>query len=335
MGRDFEQNYRDLKQVSDAGADIYASRLCREILPSEPRLDLLKMQLEQERFFQHLASRPSQDLSDRRALSQAFHQAVDDYLEQWLARYDDEERQGVLLELLLSLDSGGRWTARDLATAARMPTGRLTALAVDEVEVCARRLCARGAEPDDAECTRAVGVPASASAEAAALSVASYAQYPALRRAPELIASACAAAAAAACAQRLEGEAQAVGMSAYLELLVAAGTVIQQPPGTVSAARAAGTEGVESWFQVLLALFFTNLTLLLGAAAVGLAVGAAALLANLADKPAAEQRKETGEYQDEMRGVSSPAGEMPAEQAEDAPALSEEEDEDARQWQLP
>lgn len=294
MGRrDFEQNFRDLEQISDKGAHIYGSELCRDILQLGPDcLDLLKMQLEQEQFFRLIRERDLHGLSDQTKLSRMFLDAVGTYLEEWLNHYDIEDRRGVLLELLTALDSCGHWTEEELAVAARLTVEQLTILAAKEVVGYAVAQCAQYATPDCAEDGMSACASGSVFSTAAALSIAAYAEYPDLRVSPELIAFASSAAANTARVERQKEAGEVAGVSAYMELMLAAVSLVEAPEvptvNTFESGKTGEADCAKKWFKAFLALFFADLVFLLGAAAAGVIMEAAAILANLADAAADE-----------------------------------------------
>lgn len=295
--RNFVQNYQDLEQISDKSADIYGSELCRDILRLEPcSLDLLKMQLEQERFFRQIGEHSLHGLSDQDKLSRTFQEAVGAYLEEWLAHYDSEDRRGILLELLIALEGRGHWSEERLAAAARLPAEQLTDLAAREVERYAIKLCAERVEPDSREAGIRAYISDRPVPTAAALSISAYAEYPELRVSPELIALAASAAANTAHTESRETAEETAGVGAYMELMIATASLVERPelPAfAVSESKKPGeTNAAQDLFQAFLALFFTDLTFLLGAAAVGIIVGSAAILAKLADASAPDEAGE-------------------------------------------
>lgn len=319
--KDFMQNYQDLEQLSDKGTDIYGSELCRDILsPDSYSFDLLNMQLEQEWFSRQMREHTLQGLSDQDKLSHTFHQTVDAYLGEWLAHYDYEDRRGVLLRLLTALEDSSLWTGETLAVAARLPEERLTALAAGAVERHAIKLCAEQVEPENEENAARVHISNSVSATAAALSIAAYAEYPELRASPELIAFTSSAAASAAHVERQKDAWKAAGMGAYMELILAAAVLVEGleiPVSGVSESEKTGEmENADGLFHLFLALFFRELTLLLGAAAMGIILSAAAILTGLADAAAAEDAEEIAAHT------------LPAEAAREEAEYGEQEDEE-------
>lgn len=286
--RNFEQNYHDLEHVSDRCSDIYGSEVCQEILNLEPySLDILKMQLEQERFFQRIEEHSLQDLSMQNKLSRTFHEAIGTYLKEWLTRYDTEDRQGILLELLLDLEGRIHWAEEKVAAAAHLPMEQLTDLATGEVERHAIQLCAKHIEPSGREDKAHIHTSDNVAPIAAALSIAAYAEYPELRILPELIAITSSAAANTACAEKRDGAEEGAYVGAYMELMLAAASLIEW--SSVPVPSAIGTEcvgeenGAKSLFHAFLVLFFNDLAFLLGHQAAGIVVGIASILANLAE----------------------------------------------------
>lgn len=334
--RSFEENYRDLVQISDTGADIFGSELGRDILrESCPEsavalcVSILKMQLEQEWFFCKKKDGDMEYAVGSPGFSHMLHRTVCECMDRRLERYRSAARRGALLGLIDGLEGLGQErkepeTERDRALAARLPESELIALAAYEAQRHAGGLWAEYAQRDkqEAEEPEKPVLRQGCHATAAALALAAYAEYSDLRCAPELLADISAAAAEIAYAEPQE----AFAATGYMALLTASAALVDLAEASLCADREgeAGMEAELSWesaeafFGPFIGLFSAGLRLAMGAGAAGLLAEAASAVRDFAPEAGRSlTAPETGLRQTEAAGeTESMSEEAPEKEGE-------------------
>lgn len=337
----FAEDYSRIISLSDCGADIYGSAYCREYIAhagaAQPFSTLLRMQLDQERFFRSKSLRRCSENPEELAAAVQADVCAD--IHDRLACYSEAERRGALLSMLDQVNrmNGRGWTGQDRAAWAGAPEDALEKRLAADIMAGARNVLARVRVEDStagAVETERSGPGPSRSAAAAASAVTAYGQCPELRDMPECIADT--SAAASAMGERFSrGDmadiAQMVGgllllTAAYLLVSMIAATAFGTAAAFVSEWLETGIawtwKEAEGMFISAIKLLSTELKVLAGAGAAGLALEGIAYLAHAYpdSSPAAEENAEPADIQAD---AVQPDGEDECEEEEDQEYLSQ------------
>lgn len=299
----FEKSCLELAIWGEAAGDVYGGEDCREyaaekcgMQKEELTVSLLRMQLEQERFFRlKSAGRAPESLKEARL---AAERDVLRNLQERFSHCPKEERQGILLHMLegvLELN-GHSVTEEERAGLVRMPADRLESWLAAEIVRCAEMLFAEkhdeaghGDGGSFAEEKKKIWMEPYLAG--AVMSVAAYMHCPELRSMPELIADACAGAAFVAEYENDGREGEILCLTVCVMLLEAAllltCLLLPASPGTACmflAGAGLTLAGARELFLSYMDIFSVSLTLVIGREGADLAAKAAAYLAELSSE---------------------------------------------------
>lgn len=298
----FEKSCLELGGSGGGAADVYGSEDCRAYMAAKGGVEkeeiptvLLRMQLEQERFFCLKSLRKSSGWENMAEVRLAVQQDVLGNLQQRLSHKTRAERRGILLHMLEEACSlnGHPVPDENRVFLARMPEEELESWLAEEIVRCAEGLFGEYGggkghggggfgEQGDGSFWK------DAALSGAVLSVAAYVHCPELRGMPELIADFCTGAAFVA-EKKFGGRDEAFSGLVTCMVLLEASLLLTcllfpaSPTGALVFLAGSGLTlaGAKAFFQPYFELFSVSLELSMGKAGADLAAKSAAHLAEV------------------------------------------------------